>query len=51
MLDHLAGLQEANAPRRERFAAQPSHETLFCDIFEMRDSKIRRLTSYLVETK
>ena len=24
---------------------------LFCDVFEMRDAKIRRLTSYLMEIK
>lgn len=24
---------------------------VFCDVFEMRDAKIRRLTSYLMETK
>ena len=24
---------------------------LFCDVFEMRDTKIRRLTSYLMEIK
>ena len=26
-------------------------KAVFCDVFEMRDGKIRRLTSYLMETK
>ena len=29
----------------------PPLHAVFCDVFEMRDAKVRRLTSYLMETR